>query len=318
MKLIKVKFVDWYIGFKPEDELIYQLLTKHYDVQLDNDSPDYIIDGGLGKEHLNYDCIKILRVGENIVPDFNLFDYAIGFDPIVFSDRYIRIPLYVSYHSFSALTKRDIPSPDKLLSREFCSIVVSNGGGDPMRINFFQRLNKNKVIASGGRYLNNVGGPVADKLAFCAKYKFNIAFENSRSLGYTTEKVMEPLCIHSIPIYYGNPDSAADFNKDCMVLVENEDDVERAVEEIIYLDTHDEAYLAKCFATPVKPDRNYESYCTQLDGFLKHIFEQPLSDACRLNRYGFQPVYRKRLQRINKIESFLKTIKHFPKKLMGL
>lgn len=218
MRTIHVKIVDWYIAFKPENELIYQLLARHYNVDLEEKSPDYVTCGRLGNEHLQYDCVKIIRVGENIVPDFNLFDYAIGFDPIEFSDRYIRGPLYVSYSSFANLETREIPSPEMLLSRNFCSMVVSNGGGDPMCTNFFLRMNQYKSVTSGGRYLNNVGGPVQDKLKFCARYKFNIAFENSCSLGYTTEIVMEPLCVHSIPIYFGNPDVTSDFNKECMVL----------------------------------------------------------------------------------------------------
>lgn len=161
-----------------------------------------------------------------------------------------------------------------------------------------------------------LGGPVPDKLKFCARYKFNIAFENSCSLGYTTEKVMEPLCVHSIPIYYGNPDVTSDFNKECMVLVKNADDIERAVNEIIYLDTHDVAYLEKCYAIPVEKKKNYASYCSKLEDFLLHIFEQPLTEVRRLNQYGFQPVYRKRLQRLNRIENLFRGIKNFPKKLL--
>lgn len=117
MRTIHVKIVDWYIGFKPENELIYQLLARHYNVDLEEKSPDYVICGRLGNEHLQYDCVKIIRVGENIVPDFNLFDYAIGFDPIEFSDRYIRGPLYVSYSSFANLETREI-SPPKCYCQE--------------------------------------------------------------------------------------------------------------------------------------------------------------------------------------------------------
>ena len=61
--------------------------------------------------------------------------------------------------------------------------------------------------------LNNVGGPVADKLAFISEYKFVIAFENSSYPGYTTEKILDPFLVCSIPVYWGNPLIENDFNK---------------------------------------------------------------------------------------------------------
>ena len=128
------------------------------------------------------------------------------------------------------------------------SFVVSNDEGDPMRIEFFHRLSKYKPVASGGKLFNNVGGRVLDKNAFVAQYKFNIAFENSCVPGYTTEKILEPLAVHSVPIYYGNPAIAADFNPSCMVHVANRGDVERAGEEIIALDRDDAACLRKLSA----------------------------------------------------------------------
>ncbi|CAJ99309.1 alpha (1,3)-fucosyltransferase fragment 2 [Helicobacter acinonychis str. Sheeba] len=35
--------------------------------------------------------------GENEVPNFNLFDYAIGFDGLDFKERYLRMPLYYAH-----------------------------------------------------------------------------------------------------------------------------------------------------------------------------------------------------------------------------
>lgn len=47
---------------------------------------------------LNYNnCEKILFTGENYVPDFHPYDYAMGFHYIDFGDRYLRFPLYVFY-----------------------------------------------------------------------------------------------------------------------------------------------------------------------------------------------------------------------------
>lgn len=292
-KRIKVKFIDYgWWGFKPENEYIYKVLEKMYDIEL-SETPDYVIDGGFGHEHLKYDCIKILTNGENIVSDFNLFDYAFGHDYMTFGDRYIRLPHYATYPEFKRLAEPTQKTDEELLNRKFCSFVVSNFLGDTFRDDFFRELSKYKTVASGGRHLNNIGGPVKDKLEFCKDFKFNIAFENSISPGYTTEKVMQPLSVDSLPIYWGDPLIGNDFNPEGLIIVKDRADMQRAIEEIIYLDTHDEAYLRKVRATHLI--RPVESYEEALATFLKNIFEQPLESARRLNRHGFQSLKRKDL-----------------------
>ena len=294
MKRVRVKFTDYY-GVNPGDTWAYRILRRFYDLELVDRSPDYLIDGGLGSDHLDYpDAVKIVFIGESCCPDFNLFDYAVGFDDISFGDRYLRVPLYAFYGAFQELCSRpDRPlDAEGLLRRGFCSFVVSNADGDPMRVEFFKRLSKYRQVASGGRLFNNVGGSVADKYDFISKYKFNIAFENSVVPGYTTEKVMEPLSVCSVPVYYGNPRIEDDFNPGCMVRVASRDDVERAVEEIVALDRDDDAYLAKLAApTFVHP---FEWHEQRLTDFLRGIFDRPLSEARRLNDYGYQTNIRRR------------------------
>lgn len=300
-KHIRIKFTDFY-GLTGENNPFYPILSELYEVEL-SERPDYIIDGGLGVEHLNYDCIKILFVGESYVPDFNLFDYALGFDHLSFGDRYLRFPLFAFYDSFKRLSddssRQFAHCADKFLRRDFCSFVVSNADGDPLRLEFFKRLSKYKPVASGGKLFNNVGGRVPDKLAFLAKHKFNIAFENSAVPGYTTEKVMEPLVAGSVPIYYGNPLIDCDFNPACMVRVASRDDVERAVEEIIALDRDDAAYLGRLAAPKLVHDRVW--YEAQLKDFFRSIFDRPLASARRLNDWGYQLNIRKRAVKAQKL-----------------
>ena len=45
-----------------------------------------------------------------------------------------------------------------------------------------------------------------EKLCIIRSYKFTLAIENSRSLGYVTEKLFQPLLVGSVPIYMGAPD----------------------------------------------------------------------------------------------------------------
>ena len=285
---------------------IYQFLRDNYDLEF-CDNPDYLICDIASHDDLQYDCVKIISTIENVVPDFSRYDYVMGFDYIAFGDRYQRVPLFASYESYTALKgQHEFSAEEKkaLLNRKFCSFVVSNAGADPMREKFFHELSKYKHVDSGGRFLNNVGGAVKDKLAFCRGYKFNIAIENSVSPGYVTEKVMEPLIVHSIPIYYGDPLITNDFQEGCMVRIKDENDVQRAIDEIIFLDTHDDAYLERCLAPRLIHEWDY--YQKQREDFLRNIFDQPIEKAKRTVPYGFQGHYRKKLRQFYRLDDLLK------------
>ena len=285
---------------------IYHFLKDNYELEF-CDNPDYLICDIASHDDLQYDCVKIISTIENVVPDFNRYDYVMGFDYISFGDRYLRIPLFASYESYAALKKQhEFTDEEKkmLLNRKFCSFVVTNAGADPLREKFFRELSKYKQVDSGGRFLNNIGGAVKDKLAFCSNYKFNIAIENSVCPGYTTEKIMEPLTVHSIPIYYGDPLVTNDFHEGCMVRIKNENDVQRAIEEIIFLDTHDDAYLERCLGPRLVHEWDY--YQKRREDFLRNIFDQPIEKAKRTVQYGFQSHYRRKLRQFYKLDDILK------------
>ncbi len=307
-KKIRIKWANYGNGLPADYTIdpIYHFLQDNYELDY-CDNPDYLICNIASHEDLKYDCIKIISTIENVVPDFSRYDYVMGFDYISFGDRYQRVPLFATYKSYDALKEHHFFTEEEkaaLLNRQFCSFVVSNINADPLRERFYRELSEYKHIDSGGRFLNNIGGPVKDKLEFCSGYKFNIAFENSVSPGYTTEKVMEPLAVHSVPIYYGDPLVTNDFQEGCMVRIKDEADIKRAIEEVIFLDTHDDAYLERCLAPRLIHD--WDFYKKQLEAFLYNIFEQPLEKAKRTVAYGFQGYYRKKLRQFYKIDDIVK------------
>ncbi len=296
MKRPKINFSDQYQGFEPDKCWLYRFLVDKFSVEL-SDKPDYIIVGPYGFEHLKYNgCIKILWTGENGVPDFNFFDYAIGFDHLSFGDRYVRVPLYVFRDAFQNFRNPNkMPTRAELLNRGFCSFVVSNGDADPLRTMFYKRLSEYKRIDSGGRYMNNIGGPVKDKMSFVSRYKFSITFENSSAPGYVTEKMMEAQSVWSVPIYWGDPLVESDFRRDGFVRVSSPDDVERAVQEVVYLDCNDDEYIKKCTCNVLADNVPY-CYEKELELFFRNIFSQPLDGASRLVEFGFQATnYRRRI-----------------------
>jgi len=90
--------------------------------------------------------------------------------------------------------------------------------------------------------MNNLGYFVDDKIAFLRNYKFTIAFENSSHPGYTTEKILHPFVANSIPIYWGNPLVAKDFNPKSFINCHDYINFEEVIEKIIEIDTDDDLY----------------------------------------------------------------------------
>ena len=296
---IKINFCDFWPGFK-DNNLFLKFFEKYFDISI-VENPDFLIFSVYGNTHLKYkDSIKIFFTGENIVPDFNLCDYAIGYHYLEFGDRYMRFPLYVYYQWYYSYLGYGIDQGNKvnmvkeegLLRRKFCNFLYSNRvHADPIRDRFFNEISKYKRVDSGGRHLNNVGKPVNNKMHFIKDYKFTIAFENSCVPGYTTEKLLEPILINSLPIYYGNPLVHLDFNINSFIRVKNTHDIDRAIDEIIFLDQNDDSYLERQNQPKFVNDNSLEMWEEKLLVFFNNIFKQGLLSAKRKPEYGFSRYY---------------------------
>ncbi|WP_241893343.1 glycosyltransferase family 10 domain-containing protein, partial [Helicobacter pylori] len=83
--------------------------------------------------------------------------------------------------------------------------------------------------------------------------------------GYVTEKIIDAYFSHTIPIYWGSPSVAKDFNPKSFVNVHDFKDFDEAIDYVRYLHTHPNAYL----------DMLYENPLNTLDG--KAYFYQDLS-----------------------------------------
>lgn len=292
---LKIKFVDFWPGFDPCHNVFVDILAKKYHVVI-SDRPDYLVYSIFGYENLNYEsCVKIFYVGENITPDFNLCDYAMGFDLMSFGDRYMRLPYYV-FAGIDLLAFPKVIVPEVVLNRKFCSFVVSNASGaSPERERFFHLLSEYKQVDSGGRFKNNIGGPVANKNEFISHYKFNIAFENSMRDGYTTEKVLEPMLVNSLPIYWGNKQVGLDFNPNSFINASDYSSLEALVERIVQLDTNDELYL-DILSKPWLNPENYLDWREMVLAFFIQIIEKSKEEQRYLGPYGYGNNYRKRLR----------------------
>jgi len=293
---LRIFYTDFWPEHNGKYDPLYQILTEKYDVILDAKNPDYVIYNCFGNEHLKFDkAIKIYISGENLSADFNCADYAITSDYLEFGDRHFRLPLW-RFCLLPVLENQPRAHYKKLAQtkKKFCNFIYSNGShAAPQRITFFNLLSEHyKQVDSGGRYRNNIGGAVADKIAWQRDYKFSIAFENASQPGYATEKIIDALKADTIPIYWGDPSLSQYLNPKRFINVHDFDNFNAVIEEIKRLDENEEAYIDMLaqpwfVGEPPHHPRRDEAFRK----WLLHIFEQDKEQARRITPFGFRQIY---------------------------
>ncbi|WQW81500.1 fucosyltransferase [Helicobacter pylori] len=304
---LNIALANWWPLDKRESKgfrrfILYFILSQRYTITLHqnpNEPSDLVFGSPIGsaRKILSYQNTKrVFYTGENEVPNFNLFDYAIGFDELDFNNRYLRMPLYYDSLHHKAESVNDTTSPYKLkdnslytlkkpshhfkekhpnlcavvndesdpLKRGFASFVASNPNA-PKRNAFYDALNAIEPVTGGGSVKNTLGYNVKNKSEFLSQYKFNLCFENTQGYGYVTEKIIDAYFSHTIPIYWGSPSVAKDFNLKSFVNVCDFKNFDEAIDYVRYLHTHPNAYL----------DMLYENPLNEIDG--KAYFYQDLS-----------------------------------------
>ncbi|WRF16175.1 fucosyltransferase [Helicobacter pylori] len=302
---LKIAVANWWGDEEIKEfkkSTLYFILSQRYKITLHqnpNEPSDLVFGSPIGaaRKILSYQNTKrVFYTGENEVPNFNLFDYAIGFDELDFRDRYLRMPLYYARLHYKAESVNDTTAPYKIkdnslytlkkpshhfkenhpnlcavvnnesdpLKRGFASFVASNPNA-PKRNAFYEALNAIEPVTGGGSVKNTLGYNVKNKSEFLSQYKFNLCFENTQGYGYVTEKIIDAYFSHTIPIYWGSPSVAKDFNPKSFVNVCDFKNFDEAIDYVRYLHTHPNAYL----------DMLYENPLNTLDG--KAYFYQNLS-----------------------------------------
>lgn len=275
MKKLKIDFCDFWPGFLKEDNYFTNLLRQYYDVEVCN-QPDFLFFSTVGNQHFAYDCTKIYYTPESFPPDFLKCDYSISFEPKD-TTRNLRFPLYMLYGDLKQLLSPKKPySEVRKKHTRFCNMVVSNARAT-RRIEFFEKLSKYKIVDSGGKYLNNIGGPVGDKRDFISNYKFTLSFENKIYTGYTTEKLVEPMWCDSMPIYWGNPLIGQEFNTKSFINWDDYGSDDAVIERIIELDQNEDLY-EEVYNQPYFINNELNMYCSEerLLRFLDGIFSNPI------------------------------------------
>ena len=313
-KEIKINFCGFWTGFDPYDNYFINSIRDCYTVEV-SDDPDYIFCSVFSNRFVyNENAVRIFYTGECQTPDFNLFDYAMGFDYLELGDRYCRLPLYLLYGSdlLDKAVNRDGMIDNPLYRDRFCSFVYSNPDGDPVREYFFRQLNARRRVDSGGKYLNNINERVKDKIGFEREHRFSVAFENYSYPGYVTEKVFESFAAGTVPIYWGDPEIDRTLNPDSYVNVRRYESIDKAVDRVLEIDEDPELYR-KILSSPVFCDNKKDLIKKQKEAstdFLKSIFDRPKEDAFRRNRGLRGKNYEKFFKRYSGFDEKLRSIKN--------
>jgi hypothetical protein len=247
LETIKINFGFFWPSFSTQDNFITRVLVRKYQVEI-SDNPDFYFfthpyNGK--RDYLNYNCHRVFIGWENQRADWLICDYVLDSDFLMGNPRHKRYPLWATWHPQQLLSPKN---PNLFTGKDkFCCMLVSNAKAKE-RIRFFNELSNYKKVDSAGSYMNNIGRSILDKMDFIKDYKFVISFENSSTPGYTTEKLIEPMLVGSIPIYWGNAEVAKDFNTRSFVNINDFDSYREAIEFIIELDNNDEKYRAMAAA----------------------------------------------------------------------
>ena len=308
MKRIRINFTGLSIRneFDPYNNIILDILSKHYDVDV-CDNPDYVICGVLYKGFFNqglyhqyilsFDKIRIMFCGENFVPDYNLVDYSICQYPIEYYGRNCYFPCGVEAFTNGRMFFRELQDKPRqydenfLKSKEFfASFIASHDSENNIRGDFFKALNERKRVESAGSYLNNMpdGKTVnwldGSKEDFLKKCKFSLCFESTKHEGFITEKIVEAFYNDTIPVYYGSSNVSEIFNPKAFVDISDYPCFDAAIDRILEIENSDKLYLEMMnqpiFNDPKYPEKKY----AELEQFLCHIFDQPLEQAYRRSR----------------------------------
>lgn len=315
MKKVKIKFVGFPKEFGFENFFLYRILKKHFDVEICDD-PDYVVYSCFdlfepaGEKHLQYnDCVKIYYTGENLVPDFNLCDYGIGFEYMDYSDRYLRYPCgYPQDANHPGLMDHESRKVEEEHRPNFCSFVYSNFNADPMREKIYQAINSYKPVDGGGKVHHTVDIPHAERgswtqerIDFEKSYKFSIACENSAHPGYTTEKILLAFSAGAIPIYWGDPLIKKVFNEKAFICAYDYDTLDELVQRVKEVDTNPDLYREMATQPVFAPGNDPKLLDKRAEEFLVHIFSQPKEQAFRRNRVFWGDIYFKHYQERQKL-----------------
>lgn len=284
MKIVKVKFINFWPGFNESDWFEYwKKIYCHPKIvwENNNSNPDLIVSSVFGpiEKIKRYNCKKILYTRENINYDhffkyknnINLFNLVIGFND---NNNQINIPYYyrlIPEYNFDFHKLKIYSSTNR---KNLC-LISSNP--HPLRLSLLDSFQlKNYIVDCPGLVGRNMDIYVKNKIDFIKNYYFNLCPENSYADGYTTEKLFDCCIAGCVPIYYGC-ESVNDgfYNKDRILHIKkNLSNYDEIIDKTIYLLNHKDELLEFMDQNPFA--QNKQEYIDNIKQKIHHSLEQLL------------------------------------------
>lgn len=259
---LKNYFVEWYILPLFESGIDVEMIP--YDpTQTECDIVFYSVFGSSDRiKKCKGSPIFIAYSGEKHTKFYDLTEHlSLSFRKDSPTDVYF--PLWqIKYEDY-----KEHSEPKTYPKKKFCTFIVSN----PLcsfRNEVFKALNEYRKVDSCGRHLNNMDksfrlpNDMYESVKFHRDYKFNLCFENAKSLegtNYITEKLMNAYTYGTVPIYWGDDEVEKWFNPKSFINC-NGKSIEEIVELVKYYDTHDKEYYEMLNEKPFNEDIDWVLY----------------------------------------------------------
>ncbi len=285
------------------EDYFTDVLSKRFPIELVSpEEAQYVFCSDPGVTSMHCKAVKIYYTGENRQADWTAYDYGMSHE-LDAHPRHLRVP----YYALFTLNTSDAEW-DRLLTRQawtvadlherkskFCHFVYRNHVCKT-RNRFFKKLSEYKRVDSAGPFLNNmdqgycVPRGFMNTLSFMNPYKFSISFENEAYRGYTTEKLFNALIARTVPIYWGNPEVARDFNPKSFINYYDFSSEKELLDYVIHVDENDELYLKYLNAPMLNHPRDMIQIRDDFYAFFERIFSNTecQRSASELRHYTFK------------------------------
>jgi hypothetical protein len=145
---------------------------------------------------------------------------------------------------------------EKRIPQEFH--LYGRGWNAPKKYSLKERIFSFKIYRS---YKGPIPRDPSSKVKILSQYKFCLCFENCRANGYISEKIIDCLKAHVVPIYYGAPNIQDYIPKNCY---------------LDYRDFVDNQSLLKCISSMSQD--TYNQYIENGKRYLKNRFNKLWSE----------------------------------------
>lgn len=300
MQEISLNFSDCPIQF---ENFFLPILETKYRIRRD-ERPDFLIYALTGHRHRLYNCVKIYVHHETYLPSWKECDFAIL--PIKLQDpRVLHLPIFAFDRSPQPLVRggEDWEEIRRMKTR-FCVALSSYANHTVKeRTTFFYALNRRKRIDSPGRGMNNTGfSGIGDKLALYRNYRFVLAFENKERLGWTTEKMYDPLASYAVPIFWGDRNAVKYFNPEAFINAYDFRNPRDLADYVCHVDETPHLYEKYLKASPFHHNQPPEEFSRErVLLFFENIFQSRVQPVAQ--RRWFFHVTKWRLAKRNKLSN---------------